>query len=150
VTELASRPGIEISANLPDLRRAVCSGQVYVCAIRHGTGLKSKMLEAMAMRMPIVGYPGSIVGLSGVAGKHYLLAHDPQQFAAHVVDLLQNPKHAEQLARAGRELVENDYSWESRAWAYEELYQRVIEERRARTQPAGVKLRAATAAEHRN
>ena len=65
VTELASRPGIRISANLPDLRPAVCSAQVYVCAIRHGTGLKSKMLEAMAMRLPIVGYPGSIVGLEG-------------------------------------------------------------------------------------
>jgi len=144
ITALASRPGIRISANLPDLRPAVCSGQVYVCAIRHGTGLKSKMLEAMAMRMPIVGYPGAIVGLSGVPGTHYLLAQTPQEFAAHVVDLLQNPRRAEQLAQAGRELVELEYSWESRARAYEELYQRVIEERRARTAPAGMKFRSGT------
>jgi len=130
VTELASRPGIRISPNLPDLRAAVCSGQVYVCPIRHGTGLKSKMLEAMAMRMPIVGYPGAIVGLDGVPGKHYLVAQDPIEFAAHVVDLLQHPERAEALAIEGRNLVENKYSWESRARAYEELYQRVIEERK--------------------
>ena len=129
ITELASRPGIRISANLPDLRPAVCSGQVYVCAIRHGTGLKSKMLEAMAMRMPIVGYPGAIVGLTGVPGTHYLVAQNPQEFAAHVVDLLQTPRRAEQLARAGRDLVEAEYSWESRARAYEDLYQQVMKER---------------------
>jgi glycosyltransferase involved in cell wall biosynthesis len=132
ITELASRPGIRISANLPDLRPAVCSGQVYVCAIRHGTGLKSKMLEAMAMQMPIVGYPGAIVGLTGVPGKHYLVAQNAQEFAAHVVDLLEHPARAEQLTRAGRELVETEYSWESRARAYEELYQQVIKEREGR------------------
>ena len=129
VLALATRPGIKISANVPDLRPAVCSGQIYVCAIRHGTGLKSKMLEAMAMRMPIVGYPGAIVGLTGVPGKHYLVAQNPQEFAAHVVGLLQHPEHAQQLARAGRELVETEYSWESRARAYEDLYQTVMKER---------------------
>ena len=132
VTDLASRPGIRISANLPDLRPAVCSAQVYVCAIRHGTGLKSKMLEAMAMRLPIVGYPGSIVGLEGsTPGKHYLVAEDPQEFASHVVDLLQHPTRADELAVAGRKLVEEKYSWGSRAQAYEELYQQVIEERKS-------------------
>ena len=129
ITELASRPGVRLSPNLPDLRGAVCSGQIYVCAIRHGTGLKSKMLEAMAMRMPIVGYPGSTVGLSGIDGKHYLVAQDAEEFAAHVVHLLEHPERAEQLARAGRELVETEYSWESRARMYEDLYQQVIKER---------------------
>jgi glycosyltransferase involved in cell wall biosynthesis len=111
-----------------------------VCAIRHGTGLKSKMLEAMAMRLPIVGYPGAIVGLSGVPGTHYLVAQNPREFATHVVDLLQHPERAETLARAGRALVEADYSWDSRARAYEALYERVIEERRASTRPRHAEL----------
>lgn len=133
IQELASRPGIRISANLPDLRSAVCTAQVYVCAIRHGTGLKSKMLEAMAMRLPIVGYPGAVVGLEGTApGKHYLLAQDPKEFAAHVVSLLRDPRRAAQMAQAGRDLVEEKYSWESRARDYEELYEKVIKERKIR------------------
>jgi glycosyltransferase involved in cell wall biosynthesis len=145
LTELASRPGIRISANLPDLRPAVCSGQVYVCAIRHGTGLKSKMLEAMGMRLPIVGYPGSVVGLSGIPGKHYLVAQTPQEFADNVVSLLEHPRRADELATAGRELVEREYSWESRARAYEELYAVVIEERRTRTTNGGVRHSVAAA-----
>jgi len=87
----------------------------------------------MAMRLPIVGYPGAIVGLEGTApDKHYLLAHDPKQFAAHVVSLLRNPKRAAELAQAGRDVVEDKYSWESRARDYEELYEQVIKERKSR------------------
>jgi glycosyltransferase involved in cell wall biosynthesis len=130
IRALASRCRITLSANLHDLRSAVCSAQVYVCPIRHGTGLKSKVLEAMAMRMPIVGYhPGSTVGIDCVYGRHLLAAETPAQFAAHVIDLLQNPARAEMIGRAGRRLVEEKYSWESRACAYEQLYGRVIEER---------------------
>jgi len=130
VQELTLRSGITISANLDDLRPAVCSAQIYVCPIRHGTGLKSKMLEAMAMRMPIVAYhPGSTVGIDCTHGKHLLAAETPQQFADGVLHLLRHPETAERIAQAGRELVEQKYSWESRACAYEELYEQVIERR---------------------
>lgn len=141
VQALASRPHIKLSANLPDLRVAVCSAQVYVCAIRHGTGLKSKVLEAMAMRLPIVGYhPGSTVGIDCVYGKHLLAAETPQEFASHVVDLLRHPEKADRMAQAARELVEQKYSWESRARAYEELYERVIQERRGNPNRDGARL----------
>lgn len=133
IRELASRPGITISANLPDLRTAVCSAGIYVCAIRHGTGLKSKMLEAMAMQMPIVGYhPGSTVGIECVYGEHLLAATTPQEFAGHVLHLLKNPRKAEEMAKAARKLVCEKYSWESRARAYEELYHQVKAERQKR------------------
>ncbi len=134
IRQLASRPGIKISANLPDLRSAVCSAEIYVCAIRHGTGLKSKMLEAMAMQMPIVGYhPGSTVGIECVHGKHLLAATTPQEFAASVLDLMKNPAKAESMAKAARQLVCEKYSWDSRGRAYEELYQQVQDERRSRS-----------------
>jgi polysaccharide biosynthesis protein PslH len=132
IRALVERPGIALSADLPDLRSAVCSAQVYVCAIRYGTGLKSKILEAMAMRLPIVCYPGSTVGLEARDGEHFLVAQTPQEFAAQVVGLLKDPQRARRLAEAGRRLVEDRYSWESRAVAYEHLYRKVIDERRHR------------------
>jgi glycosyltransferase involved in cell wall biosynthesis len=110
----------------------VCEANVYVSAIRYGTGLKSKILEALAMRMPIVCYPGSAVGIDCVSGQHLLVADTPEEFAAHVVNLLRDPARAEQLAASGRQLVEQHYSWESRARAYEDLYQEVIAERTTR------------------
>ncbi len=129
VQDLAARPGIHLSANLPDLRPAVCSARVYVCAIRYGTGLKSKVLEAMGMRMPIVCYPGSTVGIECENGENLLVAENPQDFARQVVHLLRHPVRAEQVAEAGRRLVEEKYSWASRAQTYEALYERILQER---------------------
>lgn len=132
ITALASRPGIRLSVSPPDVRPAVCSARIYVCPVRSGTGMKTKVLEAMAMRLPIVCYPGSTVGIDFVPGKHLLVAHTPQEFAAHVLDLLRDRQRAEQIAQAGRDLVVERYSWASRARAFELLYEHAIEERRAR------------------
>lgn len=138
ITELVSRPGIKLSVNPPDVRPAVCSGRVYVCAIRYGTGMKNKMLEAMAMRLPIVCYPGSTVGLEGAPEKHYIVAQEPQDFADQVVRILRDPGRAEQIANAGRALVAERYSWESRACQLEALYRDAMEQRKqaASTRPA--------------
>jgi glycosyltransferase involved in cell wall biosynthesis len=134
IRELAAQPGIRISANLPDLREAVCSASVYVCPIRHGTGLKSKMLEAMAMGMPIVAYhPGSTVGIDCQHGKHLLAATTPEGFATCTLELLRDPKQSERLGRTARELVCEKYSWDWRARAYEELYGLAIERHRLRS-----------------
>lgn len=125
VRKLADRPGIRLSADLPDLRSALCSAAVYVCALQHGSGMKNKILEAMALQLPIVCYHASTVGISCTPGKHLGVASDPEDFAAKVLDLLRDPVRAEQMARAGRALVEEKYSWEASAAAYEEIYARL-------------------------
>lgn len=126
VRALASLPGVRLSENLPDIRPSVCASSIYVCAIRHGTGLKSKILEAMAMRMPIVAsHPGSTVGIDCAHDVHLVAAESPESFARYVVQLLREPERANRLARAARELVEKQYSWESRAAMFEDLYGRL-------------------------
>lgn len=131
IQALASREGLRLSANLPDLRAALCSAQVYVCPVRFGTGIKNKILEAMALCLPIVGYPGSTAGIDCVSGEHLFVVKQPEDFAAQVMTLLRSPELAEKVAQTGRRLVEEKYSWDARALEYEQLYDRVIAERRA-------------------
>lgn len=128
--ELASRPGIRVSADVDDIRPEVCSASVYVCPIRYGTGVKNKVLEAMAMRMPIVSYPAAIAGLGCAHGTHVMVARTVDEFVRHTIDLLKHPQLAEELAAKARRLVEERFSWQSRADAYEHLYRDLIEQRR--------------------
>ncbi|MDE3137940.1 MAG: glycosyltransferase [Acidobacteriota bacterium] len=131
VRALIAIDGVLLSANLPDIRPSVCAATIYVCAIRHGAGLKSKVLEAMAMRMPIVAYhPGSTVGIACENGRHLLAPETPADFARDVLLLLRDPRRAEQLSCAAREFVEKNYSWDSRAATYEALYGQLAAERR--------------------
>jgi len=131
IRALASQPGVRLTADLPDLRAALCAARVYVCPVRFGTGMKNKILEAMALGLPIVAYPGAVTGIDCVAGKHLQVAQDAKEFAAQALALLRAPEQAQRMAQAGQQLVEEKYSWESRAAAYEQLYEQVIEERRA-------------------
>lgn len=131
IQALASREGIRLSANLPDLRAALCSAQIYVSPVRFGTGIKNKILEAMALCLPIVGYPGSIAGIACVPGEHLFVVNQPEEFAAQVMTLLRSRELAREIAQKGRKLVEEKYSWDARALEYEQLYDQVIAERRS-------------------
>ena len=123
VRALESRVGIEVLADLPDLRPALSSANVYACAVRFGTGVKNKVLEAMALRLPMVAYePGSTSGIDCENGKHLLTAHNREEFASKVIDLLCHSEKAQQTAFSARELVCSKYSWETRAKAFEELF----------------------------
>ena len=128
IRELDTRGDVRLSANLEDLRPSVCAGAVYVCPVRRGGGLKNKLLEAMAMAMPIVCYPASADAIEGIDGRHFLIARTPKQFAELVVSLLRNPSRGTALGLEGRRLVMEEYSWDSRARTYERLYQAVLDE----------------------
>lgn len=132
VTQLALREGITLSADLPDLRETVASARIYVCPIRHGSGVKNKLLEAMAMGLPIVCYPESAVGIDCIPGKHLLIARNPEMFANAVLWLLRNPEKCTEIAAAAHSLVEGKYSWESRSRAFEDIYQQVLFERNSK------------------
>jgi glycosyltransferase involved in cell wall biosynthesis len=87
--------------------------------------MKNKILEAMASQLPIVCYEGSTAGINCTPGKHLMVARDPADFAAKVLDLLRDPAHAAQIARAGREFVVENYSWEASVATYERIYERL-------------------------
>lgn len=103
IEKLTLRPGIGLSANLPDLRSALCLAMVYVSALRHGTGIKNKILEALELELPIVCCEVSIAGISYIPGKHLVGAQDDRDFAAMVLELLRDPRRAREIARAGRQ-----------------------------------------------
>lgn len=130
VEALASRPGVRLSRNLVDVRPALAEAAVYVCALRHGTGMKNKMLEAMASGLPIVCYDDAVAGIDAVSGQHLLVADGPEQFARVVTGLLGAPARARALGAAARTLMELRYGWEAVASAFEDLYDRVRSERK--------------------
>lgn len=130
IRALAGRPGVRLTVTPPDVRPALAAARLYVCPMRHGTGMKNKILEAMAMALPIVCYPPAIAGIDCVPGVHVLVAEDPDAFAQHVIDLVQDAGRAEKLGRAGRALVEEQYGWQERARAFEALYDCAIARRR--------------------
>lgn len=100
-----------ITGYVLDVRPYVWRSSVYVVPLRMGGGTRLKVLEAMAMKKPIVTTSIGCEGIDGVHGKSLLIHDHPAQFAEGVVTLLQDGKKRGQLVEAGYELVRAQYEW---------------------------------------
>jgi glycosyltransferase involved in cell wall biosynthesis len=114
---------------VPDIRPYVAPASVYVCPLRWGTGVKNKVLAALAMGKAVVATPQSIEGLDLRPGIDLLIASDPADFAARVTHLIANPRDAARLGAAGRETVSRKYSWTSSGIALEQTFQDLVAQR---------------------
>lgn len=122
VERLAARRGVEVLANPGDLRPALGEARVYAAALRHGGGMKNKILEAMAMELPVVAYREAMAGIMATDGREVELADDAGGFARAVERARERPAEAAARGRAARALVARTYTWAGCARAYERLY----------------------------
>ncbi|MBK7642421.1 MAG: TIGR03087 family PEP-CTERM/XrtA system glycosyltransferase [Planctomycetes bacterium] len=112
VERLAELPGVRVTGSVPDTREYLRHAAVAVAPLRIARGIQNKVLEALAMGLPVVGTTPATQGVEGSAGRDYLVADEPEAFAAAVLQLLAEPAHARELAAAGRSFVERNYDWE--------------------------------------
>ncbi|HSV43718.1 MAG TPA: glycosyltransferase family 4 protein [Candidatus Bathyarchaeia archaeon] len=104
-------PSIIVTGFVDDVKTYVMESDVVVVPLRMGSGTRLKILEAMAMGKPIVSTSIGAEGLDVTHGKDILIADDPEAFAQEVVQLLKDERLRQEIASAGRALVEQKYDW---------------------------------------
>jgi sugar transferase (PEP-CTERM/EpsH1 system associated) len=144
VRALAGR-GIAVTGTVPDVRPFVHAATVYVSPLRFGTGVKNKVLAALAMGKAVVATRESCAGLDVTPGQHLVLSETAECFAADVVRLLGDPDRRRELGAAGRRLAIHRYGWDARARQLEALLEQLVtsqasspRSRTARERSAGV------------
>lgn len=127
VLDLAARPGVELRADVPDMRTELDRTAVHVAWMPSGLGQKNKVLEAMAAGRPVV---ANSRGASGIGeGPGLLVADDEQAAADAVVALLTDREHAAAVGHAGRERVLEEFTWSASARRLEQLWVDALRER---------------------
>jgi glycosyltransferase involved in cell wall biosynthesis len=84
---------------------------VGVCPMRIGAGVQNKILEYMALGLPVVASSVGYEGLEARVGRELLVADSPPEFARAVIRLLLDRSFAEHLASAARRHVVAHHSW---------------------------------------
>jgi glycosyltransferase involved in cell wall biosynthesis len=120
VVALSSQPGVHVTGSVDDVRMHVQGSRVFACPLRYGTGIKNKILAAMAMGRPVVATPVSLHGIDAKPEIEVLVGETPEQFAAQLSRVLEDDELSESIGEAGRRLVLERYSWRSRAEAIEQ------------------------------
>jgi len=111
VEALADREGITVTGSVEDVRPYYRRATVVVAPFRYGAGTKLKVLEAMAMGVPVVATPVGCQGIEAEPGRDLHVAETEAALADRAVQLLEDPETRDRLAAAGRSLVERRYSW---------------------------------------
>lgn len=133
IRELAADPAITVTGRLPDLRSAFAAATVAVCPVTVKVGIQNKVLEAMAVGLPVVCSREGAAGLAARDGRDFLVGDDAAAFADRVSRLLDDPAWRERIGRAGRRFVETSHRWSAAADQLESLYANLIASRGLRS-----------------
>lgn len=124
LVDLAARvPDVVVTGFVEDLRPYLEAASVYVAPIRYASGLQNKILEALAMRVPVVTTPVVAEGLriNGAVEPPVRVARRAAPLAEAVLSLLEDPAQRRGMADAGRRYVEAHFNWARGAAALEEM-----------------------------
>lgn len=129
-------PGVKLTGRVDDTRPWLEEAAVIVVPLRVGGGTRLKIYEAMAMDKPVVSTRVGAEGLPMVDGRDIVLADTPEEFAAAVVRLLENPAEARALGRRAGARVRAEMGWPRAAARFEAIAAAVAEQRPVPSAPA--------------
>jgi glycosyltransferase involved in cell wall biosynthesis len=111
--------GVRFTGFVEDVRPYVAGADIFIAPLRHGSGTRLKLLEAMAQGVPVVTTTAGCEGLDVRHQEHLWIADTPEAFAAGVATLMGDPERGAAMTANARILVERAYSWEPIAAALE-------------------------------
>jgi sugar transferase (PEP-CTERM/EpsH1 system associated) len=111
VRKLAERPGVEVTGSVPDVRPLVRQAAFTVAPLQIARGTQNKILESMALGVPVISSLAAAGGVDAIAGEHLLVAADAEQMTAHCTRLLGDSAERYRLSSAGRARVLSHHSW---------------------------------------
>ncbi len=108
---LPPAPDVTLTGFVPDVRPRIAGSWAAVVPMLQGGGTRLKILEAMALGVPVVSTTKGAEGLDAEPGRHLLIADAPAEFADATVGLLRDPALRRALTEEAGRLVAGRYDW---------------------------------------
>jgi glycosyltransferase involved in cell wall biosynthesis len=123
---LPSYKNITLTGFVDDFKGLLASSTVCIAPLLSGGGTRIKILEAMALKIPVVATSKGAEGLNANDGEQFLLANSPVEFAECVIKLLSNKDLRLKLAEKANLLVKEKYNWGIAMLDYSRLIQILV------------------------
>ncbi len=123
---------IDLLGFVEDIQPLFSSCAVFICPVRSGSGVRVKLLEAFASGIPVVSTTLGAEGLARKDGEFCSLADDTADFAAKVVQLLEDEESARAMAGRARREVETNWDMAVITKKLALKYSEILGEKRAR------------------
>ena len=114
VTDLSNLKGVTVHADVPDVRPYYKQAKVAIAPLIIARGVQNKVLEAMALKTPVVASPQALDGIDLIHDEHAICADTPTDWVRSIKNVLNCLPTRRRLSNSGREFVELNHCWTAR------------------------------------
>lgn len=125
VKALERQPGVQVHANVPDVRPYLASSAVVVAPLRVARGVQNKVLEAMAMGRPVVASPAALSGITPKIREEVFSAENTDEWLSAITQLIEDSPLAAACGAAARRYCERNHDWDNCLAPFSEALSRV-------------------------
>lgn len=115
--ELLGRAGERVSVlgAVEDMRVEIARSALYVAPLVSGGGFKNKVLEAIASGTYLTATSMAVEFLPAAIREKLLLAETAEDFAGHVLRVLEDPARYDALLPTLQQMLRDEFTWSGRA-----------------------------------
>lgn len=107
---LAVDPRIRVTGFIENVQALLPQMSLVMCPWTGTYGFRSRLVELLALGVPVIASPDAIAGMDFVDGESVLLAADTASMAQQCLTLLNDPLPARRQSQLGRIAVEKHYN----------------------------------------
>lgn len=112
IDRYSANPNIIFSGRVEDLAIAVRKAEVFFSPIAYGTGIKTKIVEAMAMGMPVITNEIGAEGIAAENGEHLIVTNNPNDLAFQLERLLDNYEVRNKVGHNAQKFANEHFRWD--------------------------------------
>jgi len=113
VRALERIPGVTVTGRVPDIRPYLDQAHLFVAPLRLATGIQNKILEALAMALPVLAMPRPVQGISPKVASYIDVAESPDEWIRKTLDHLTHRETVTVKAVEARSKLVTEYDWGS-------------------------------------
>lgn len=129
VRRLEQLPGVTVTGSVADVRPYLRRSALMVAPLNIARGTQNKILEAMASGVPVVTSRVAAGGVDASDPDHFLTASTPEEYAAAVLRILEDPAERQRLSRAGRARMLSHHAWDKSMQRLDGIIERCLANR---------------------
>jgi len=111
IRKLNSIQGIEVRGPAPDIRPFFREANILAIPLRTAMGIQNKVLEGMAMGIPIIASQKAVRGTNARAEHELLRAETPDDWVKQIARLMESPALCKTISQKARQYVIQHHDW---------------------------------------
>jgi polysaccharide biosynthesis protein PslH len=126
--EFKDIPNLIFKGFVENLSAEYRNASVLISPVPYASGVQNKVIEAMALGLPVVIFSQTAMANEMKHGIEVLACDTPVEFAEAIVNISRDRVLAEQLSHAGSKLVKNRHTAESQLKSFKQIVDNILVE----------------------